>query len=203
MPSLFDKLFFDNARHANSLPPYEKEATNAKSAGDFVTVFVRILKDPRITPNARINATANLMWDMVGSNMVPCAIHPNLEQVFFASEIRGGEKKALILVPVNFSERCRQDMIYNLGAMAFVGSQIKDYYNDKLVGHHLEVMARARATEAEFLLFVKKLGINYPFNDYQQKILETFPNGLDELWYDSKPFILGTALVKPPDPGNN
>jgi len=208
--TIFDELFLKQSVHVHSLPPHSDMAARGKLVGDSVTAIIDILRNPSLTPCRRVNALAALQWDLIGSLMVPTAL-ADVPQVHFGAHVSNDEK-AVILCPMDFYESIKKDFIFCAGAMVFVGSQARDWYNDKLAwiddeGVHdgrEEVANRARAYEAEWLLFIQSLDIGYEFNEYQQKIVEDSPEGLDshpELIYDSKFFIAGKPTIeRPPEP---
>jgi hypothetical protein len=139
--------------------------------------------------------------------MTPTALS-NVDQVYFAAEITKTQKRAVILCPADFWERAEKDVIYNGGALVFVGSQARDWYNDRMnKQNQQEVIDRARCYESEFLLLVKNRTLSgYKFNEYQQSIMRDFPKGLQtrpELMYESKPFVKGEPSVPFPSPENN
>lgn len=216
MESLFDKLFLENSVICESLPPFDDLAQRGKLIGDTISTMVDILRSPMTTPNQRITDLATLEWRLIGNNMTPTAMAPGIPQVHFAAQVTSdlSEYKAIILVPPDFYERVRKDFIFNAGALVFVGSQGRDWYNQKMawiengevVDARQQVCDRARAYEAEWLLMIKNLDIGYEFNEYQQGILEHYPEGLDsrpDLIYDSKPFAPGPPTIPRFNPESN
>lgn len=213
MSTIFDKLFLEQSVHVNQLPPLNDLAARGKVVGDTVTTVVGILRNPLITPNRRINGIASLAWDLIGNNMTPAAL-AGVPQVHFGAQVSNDRKQGVILVPLDYHERVAQDFIFNAGAMVFVGSQARDWYNDKLaywedgklVDGRQEVMVRARAYESEWLLMIKGLDLGYEFNEYQQKILDEYPEGIEsrpDLIYNSKPFMVGEPTIEVPHPERN
>lgn len=207
--NVFDELFLKNSIHINALPSSDDLAKRGKLVGDTITTMVNMLRSPHITPHRKINALAALEWDLIGNNMTPTAL-ADVPQVHFGASVTNEGKKAVILCPMDFYERVSEDFVFCAGALVFVGSQARDWYNDKLcwfdtdgrlVDGREEVSKRARAYEAEWLLFIQGLNIGYEFNEYQQKVLEYSPEGLDshpELIYDSKPFVVGEPTINVP-----
>ena len=164
-----------------------------KAAGEAVTNFVYILKTS--FPNKDINEMMSLVWDLFGHNIVPVAVTPTVKS---ASFLLIGDNKAcrgIVLLPWNWSEIILENPIEQIGALVFVGSQACDYYNGKLYSqiNSKDTLARARAYEAEYLLTVKNDLPEYRFSEYQQEIIDKFPQGINSseimpLLYTSRKF---------------
>jgi hypothetical protein len=213
--TLFDKLFLERSIHVEGLPPHEALARHGKAAGRALTAIVDMLRRPEITPNHRINKLAALVWELIGHDMIPSSLGA-VSDVHFAAEITSEFQKAAIICPMDFAKSVKADVVYSMGAIVYVASQARDYFNGKFVRFHeatgkwldcrREVTERARAYESEFLHTIESMATGYAFNDYQQKVMRGFPGGLasrPRLMYESKPFVVGKPLVKVPNPRNN
>jgi len=76
----------------------------------------------------------------------------------------------------------------------------------RLIDGREDVKTRARIYESEFLHLFKDKG--YSYHEYQQKVMEEFPEGWDsrpDLWYDSEPYVEGrkVAHIQRPHFGDN
>lgn len=147
-------------------------------------------------PNPAIRALMAMVWEIVGSKIVPFALGPAVETLSMASANRAGLPSTIILAPHNWMEQIQQDAVLQMGAVVFVGAQAVDSYNGKLQSRASfeDCIKRARAYEAEFLLTLSAHGLTTSFNDYQKKVLEDFPKGLRTdtivpLLYTPKPFV--------------
>jgi hypothetical protein len=212
---LFDKLFLDRSVHVEGLPPHEALAQHGKTASRELTAIVDMLRRPEITPNHRINELAALAWELIRHNMIPFSLGP-VSEVHFAAEVSSEFQKAVIICPMEFAKRVKVNVIYSMGAIVYVASQARDYYNGKFVRFHeetgkwldcrKEVTERARAYESEFLHAIECMAIGYAFNDYQEEVMRQFPGGLasrPRLIYESKPFVAGKPIVNVPNPRDN
>jgi hypothetical protein len=98
-----------------------------------------------------------------------------------------------VFLPKNWLEEVRRDPVLQMGALVFVGSQVVDVYNHRLVDEGPSSIKRARAYEAEFLLHTRKVSPNLSFNEYQQRVMAEYPRGLQSeaaqgLLYTSRSF---------------
>jgi hypothetical protein len=88
----------------------------------------------------------------------------------------------------------KDNPVLQMGAVVFVGSQAVDYYNGKLTYEaHKNVLSRAYAYEAEYLLTILTMGCQ-TMTEYQKGVLKRFGEGLRSkevrpLLYTSKPFV--------------
>lgn len=140
----------------------------------------------------------SLVWDLFGKNIVPVAVYDGIPSLSFV--IVGVKNKAtrrgIVLVPTNWVEITHEDPIGQAGALVFVGSQARDYYNGKLYGSEdsKETKDRALAYEAEYLLTALKES-KFELKQYQKDILKQFPQGVNtpeaqRLLYTSRKFSL-------------
>ncbi len=222
--TLFEKLFGGNAKHVDSLPHGDPLKEQGQSVGDMYTSSVIALKNPMIFPNKRLNELGRLVWNLVHYRITHTIIHPGVKAMHFYGEAKGGPlamqlfghdgnnrvgnglhgKFTAFFFPENWVQMVDDDGVMQGGAVVFCGSQARDFYNENIDNPVVtpgfqgrsEVLERARAYEAEYLLVCKelswKVGGDWHPNDYQQSILDEFPKGLASLaegrWYESKPF---------------
>lgn len=171
---------------------------------DTFTNMVATMKDPGKVPLKPINDLMSLVWGLVGKKAIPTGMtgHPMIKTLAFYAEASGGNMAVAILVPEEWPQMVREDPCMQMGALVFVGSQAKDHWNLKVVEQIVKnpkqvmidtpevtmgspgenpVVIRARSYEAEFLHWVRRNEPKFAFNEYQQKVLEKFPNGLKSL----------------------
>jgi hypothetical protein len=165
--------------------PKEKQA-QVVAMSQFITTSVGYLAT--FFPNTRINSLMTQVWALVGTKQINPAVGPPVQTVSFAA--LGG--RGVILLPHHWLSQIADDLVMQTGAMVCVGSQTVDFWN----GRHIEFDAayfRSRAYEAEYLLTNTKLAPGLKLNDYQQRVMAEFPQGLDtdgvasRLLYDHKP----------------
>lgn len=194
------------SENIESLPFFHplREAGEKNSA--HFTFMVDFLRS--IFPNEEIRKLAALEWEMVGHRMTPIAIGPVPSLSFVAMGNSPDDLKPVVLVPMKWHEMCEANPSYQMGAVLFVGSQIRDYYNGKILETEI-VKKRSWAYEAEYL---NQLMDVFPFEPdaYQQHVLDDFPHGLASLppgvQYESKPWEEGPVSglwTAPIDPTNN
>ncbi len=160
---------------------------------------VDFLRDPQIVPNLAVNQLMTLTWRLVGNRITPAAVvekmplgHP--ETLHFWCEIKANGRLGVIMVPFEWDKMCQEDRYMQLGGLVFVGSQCADYFHEKVseATGDRPAMARARAYEAEYLRTIQGFS-GVRFNDYQKRVLEAFPQGLDSLpqhlRYELKPYM--------------
>jgi hypothetical protein len=192
--------FFGEPVQAESLPPTDDMFFRGKEASEIITSMVQTLCHEQFIPSPRLNDLGDLLWGLIGNKMVPTALG-DVPMICFAAQ----RDAAIIMVPVDFVERVKTNPVYNFGGLVFTGSQARDYYNRRLKPPE-DVLKRAYAFEAEMMLACRKIGTLQP-NEYQQKVLNDYPKGLDSLdpalWYESKPFEKGPQSAYMPPPKDN
>jgi hypothetical protein len=184
---------FLDCMNAEDHPELLPEAT---MIGNQFASMVDFLRDKKF-PNIHIRELMDLIYNLVGSKMVPVGV-VEVETVSFMAEVKHGEKTGLILIPPKFLELCKENITMQFCALVFAGSQARDFYNDEMKkgGKYSRkvIIDRAFYYEAELLLLLKDEAGFIP-TDYQKGVLEKYPKGLDsmpdELKYESKPFVMG------------
>ena len=141
-------------------------------------------------PNKEINKLAALVSELIVNGHIPCYIDPTGEVscLFFAVVDEGIERHPMICVPTDFIETVAIAPQVLIGTFAFMASQCRDYFFNKITKGHKnvdEVVERAEAFEAETLILLKKIareeGLELEFIPYQEEMIEKFPKGLDSL----------------------
>jgi len=151
--------------------------------------FSEMVDKLRSSSNPRLAALGKLTWRLVGNRVVPFAVSQEIKVIGLGIIVRGDVKLGVIMAPMDWLERVENNPVNAMGGVVFVSSKARDYWNGKIVTVHSEEdECRALAYEAEYLLTHPNL---VP-NDYQQKVLNKFPNGLasaPELVYKGKPYM--------------
>lgn len=168
---------------------------------NIVTMFdtlVDTLREPKSFPNPRINELVKLMWRLIGNQVVRVALNtdPHIATMPGAAFSLLGNKQvyeAIIWLPAAYAEMVIKDRIFHMGGICFCASQCRDFYNGKILenGGSQLTQQRALAYEAEFLHTMAQSEQFKP-NDWQQKVLENFPNGIasvQNLLYKRKQFM--------------
>jgi hypothetical protein len=140
------------------------------------TTIIGMLKNDTYVNNLPINLLANDVWSIVGNNLCLTAVHPGVQSLSFVV-VKKELLTAAVLIPLNFVEMCKEQPYHQFGGVVFVGSQVVDFYNEKL--EHSPY--RAQAYEVEYILAIQRRYADFVPDDYQQDILKKWPNGLSSL----------------------
>ena len=168
--------------------------------------LVDYLRDPDSFPNPEINKLATLMWRLIGNKHITVALDPTEKMPSISFAVLGNQikRQPFLFLPKNFLELTKQAPEVQIGAFAYMTSQCRDFFYNKVTGRNSkEINRRAQAYEAEALLtmqeIAKREGITLRLIPFQLEILEYFPNGLEdlepELVYPTPPY----SIVKPGD----
>jgi hypothetical protein len=182
------RAFAAKGLRVDQLPEGDPARSVAERLSDAFTEGTIFLK---LSVNHNIHELGALLWDLVGSLTVPVGIGPDVNSLTLAVVSAHGIPQATIFVPYHWQEMIDADWVCQLGAMVYIGSQARDFYNDRL---DKDVLPRAQAYEAEFLLTVKEKVPSHPFNEWQLEAMKTYPQGLQSeniraALYTSKPFV--------------
>lgn len=189
MSNLLFNKFFQNLGNAEDLPtdnPLKNMAEMVIKTFDEIVDYHR-----SAFPNPDINALMSLFWRLVGNKVTPTVLtNQELFGLHFYCEVHDGSKVAAVIVPCHWLKLVIENSIMQCGGVIFIASQAQDYYNEQYGSESMTM--RARVYEAEFLKTILNIIPNHKLNDYQIKVLEAFPQGLDslpdDLKYDGKPF---------------
>lgn len=131
-----------------------------------------------IIPNERIRALARVVWDLVGHKRVLVVLGTEVPTLSFTVMRYGGVDQGIVMLPRNWPQMSVEDPFMQLGAILFVGAQVVDFYNDRLVGNRA---ARFRwgAYEAELLFTLAQILPGWKPNEYQLEVMARYPEGLD------------------------
>lgn len=163
--------------NVNDLPGDDPAAKLGKVCGSLFTEGVATLRS--LIPNDRIRAIARVIWDLVGHKRVLVALGPDVTSLSFTVMRHGTVDQGLVLIPKNWPEMVDEDRFMQLGAILFVGTQVVDFYNDRLIGD-LTAGPRWEAHEAELLRTLARiLPMSWQPNEYQRGVLRRYPDGLD------------------------
>jgi hypothetical protein len=155
---------------------------------EIANKFSEMVDKLRSSSNPRLAALGKLTWRLVGNRVVPFAVSEDVKVIGLGIIVRGDIKLGVIMAPMDWLEQIESNPVNAMGGVVFVSSKARDYWNGKIVVPSEEDECRAIAYEAEYLL----TNPNLVPNDYQQKVLDKFPNGLasaPELVYQGKPYM--------------
>lgn len=185
-------VFMNGGTPAEKLPDGDPKKLKAQAMGDSFTLGVGYLKTT--FPNAALQKLMALVWDIMGNKLIPVAMGPDVQSVSIAVFGNPILPQAAVFLPHHWLDDLKRDPVLQMGAIVFVGSQIMDFYNRRLITEAEQSIKRARAYEAEFLLTSRRQSPHLVLNDYQQRILNDYPEGLSspgvqDMLYVSKPFV--------------
>lgn len=181
--------FVAKSVNVDDLPDDDPTAKLGKRCGELFTDGVDVLRS--LIPNDRIRAIARVVWDLVGNKHVLITLGPDVPTLSFTAMRHGNVLQGLVMIPKEWPQMVENDTSFmQLGAILFVGVQIVDFCNDRLLGDQ-DAAARTRAYEAELLITLRQTLPSWKPNDYQRQILARYPDGLDTtgvVLYPYKPY---------------
>jgi hypothetical protein len=185
--------YLQSVKEAKLLTEGMPEYTVGKEIEQLFTSGVDYLRSN--LPNPSIQRMCSVMWDAVEHKVTPVCFGPPVVTLSFIVTGHESARSAMIVTPGNWNEMLRKDPLTQLGALVFVGSQAVDYVNERFTSDPENVVTRACAYEAEYLLTVKHLSPDWELSTYHTKVLANFPEGLaspkaKKVLYDAKPLIL-------------
>lgn len=160
----------------------------------FVTSGVDYLRSA--FPNNDIRYLMSIVWDLIGNNITPFALGPDVPTLSLAIVGRKSDpsfRQPAIFAPINWLDMIEKDHVYQMGALVFIGSQAVDYYNNRLLNDPAVARQRAYIYEAEYSHTVKNLTPDWQPNANQNRMMKEYPAGLktpaiEGLIYKSRPF---------------
>lgn len=150
-------------------------------------------------PNNYLSSLGCNIWDIFHYGHMRLAVGKTVKNLMIAivparflvdlgfNNVKKGNH-GVLLAPDNWMDMWVDNPFIQFGSVINIGSQIVDFYNNRLNKYDLpnEIERRARSYEAEY---IKHLSIN--LNTYQINILKEFPFGFDhKLLYDLKPISI-------------
>lgn len=169
----------------------ETDDPSVKLAEDEFTDLVVYLSNSKYISSPSITDLMRLFYNLVGSKKTPVGMTESVESLSFYLEKMKEASIAFVLMPFAWSQILRNNPFLQMGAMVFVASQCKDYWNNRLtVDTKQVILDRAMAHEAEVLHLFQKNFTNFDPTEYQKSVMQKFPSGLNDCTslYDGKPF---------------
>jgi hypothetical protein len=170
------KVFAAEKVNLKDVPEEDPIAAIGRKCEALFTGGVDALRS--IIPNERIRALARVVWDLVGHKRVLVVLGTEIPTLSFTVMRHGGVDQGIVMLPRNWPQMSAEDPFMQLGAILFVGAQVVDFYNKRLIG---DPSARARwgAYEAELLFTLAQILPGWKPNAYQLEVLARYPEGLD------------------------
>ncbi len=164
---------FDDAQHSKDLPTNDPLYDLAKKLGTAFTNHVDFLRTE--VPNPDIQHFGTMLWRIIGNQIVPVSIGPDVDTVSFLGYQHAGKVRAQLILPKHWEKMCCDDPLLQMGAVVFNGSKVIDTYNDRFDNGLVE---RSFAWEAEFYRTLARDAPGVKFNSYQKQVLERYPDGI-------------------------
>lgn len=148
---------------------------------------IDLLRDTIRFPNKEINDAVKLMWHLIGNKETPVVLDQwGFPSLSFAVMGDGKKRFPFLVIPTDFLQQIDNDPVFQLGIVAYMASQCRDFYCGMITGNNSdEVNRRARAFDVEVLNtlqeLAKKEGVPLTFDPLQQQYMNEFPNGLRSL----------------------
>jgi hypothetical protein len=154
--------------------------------------YIDFLRDPDRFPNSEVNKLTTLMWRLIGNHDIPITLNLDQKVPTMSFMIVGDRisQAPVFILPTDFVGKIQENPAMQLGAIVFCGSQARDFWVGKLIKRRSirkveNTIRRAYAFEADTVLTLKKLmeesGVELELNDYQNHLINQFPNGLNDL----------------------
>lgn len=174
------KVFAAEQVNLKDVPEGDPMAALGRQCETLFTGGVDTLRS--IVPNDRIRTLARVIWDLVGHKRVLVVLGADVPSLSFTVMLRNTVHQGLVLIPKIWPQMVEHDPFMQLGAILFVGAQVVDFYNERL----LDSTGRARweAYEAELYRALVQMLPSWKPNEYQREILDLYPDGLDTLGVD-------------------
>ena len=171
------KVFATDKVNLKDVPESDPIAAIGRRCEAFFTGGVDALRST--IPNERIRTLARVVWDLVGHKRVLVVLGAEVPSLSFTVMRHGAVDQGVVLLPKDWPKMVADDPFMQLGAILFVGAQVVDFYNDRLLGD-LTARPRWEAYEAELLrTLVRILPMSWTPNTYQREVLRRYPDGLD------------------------
>lgn len=129
----------------------------------------------KITYNEKLKTLASYSYELFERNYVKFALG-DVKALTMAVLGKENSIIGLVIAPYDWTISCNRNQALQLGAIVFCCSQAVDFYNGRVENPDL-MQIRAAAYEAEYLNAIKGMP-NLNLTEYQEKIVERFPNGL-------------------------
>lgn len=183
--SIFEKLFHEiKSVEDGNIPPGMGMAAMAGKSFEGLLATLRNTDNPlNVVKSGVVKDALDLLWDLVGNKVTPVAATNAVASMHFFAEGKSpdfSDSRAFILLPESYPMMVMADGPMQMGAMVFIASKCKDYWNRKLDD---KTEKRAYSMEAQIL---KDLFEEYPQleergypNEYQKRVLKKYPEGIE------------------------
>lgn len=196
--SIFEKLFtqINAVGEGGQVPPNMTMAAMSGKTFEGLLATLRNTDSPmNFVKSAVVKDALDLLWDLVGHKVVPIAATNAVASMHFFAEGKSpdfSDSRAFILLPESYPVMVATDSPMQVGAMVFIASKCKDYWNRKLDSN---TEKRAFSMESQILQdlfeeFPQLEERGYP-NEYQKRVLKKYPEGIEsalDAHYKTRPF---------------
>jgi len=189
--SYFSRILEDGPPRVEDLDPEDELRLAGEAIVPIFDAGVAYLMDNKTFPNPEINQLMLLFARLVSNEVTPTGVTDAVPTLGFFCEKLRLDEKALVLIPIDFVEQFRENPIRQLGALVYIASQARDFYNGRYYDRR-QMKHRAYAFEAEFVLTMQLIDPEFVPDEYQRQIIGHLPLGLRSLppalSYESMPY---------------
>jgi hypothetical protein len=141
--------------------------------------FDTLVRTIQRIPHPEISILGEFLWHVINKKIILVVKGP-VDRMYFCSDLSGDfAKNGCIVLPENFVSQVKEDHLYAIGGLIFVGSQAKDLYYKKLTKDTTaESVARAIALESEYIQIMRRDVPEHELNIEQAETLRKYPLGL-------------------------
>ena len=184
-PFLFNSIF--QFQNLESLEENSDDYKKNKIIETEFTKLVDVMRDYDHLPHHEVNKLMTLFWRLVGNRITPVALTESVPTIGFFCEIHKRHfvprSVGLVFVPSNWHQLLMANPLKQMGAMVFVASQAKDYWNHRFLppNDREEVTSRAHSNEAELLHYFSRTVPDFKPDAYQKHVMEKYSFGTKSL----------------------
>lgn len=170
---------------------FPEPTTTAEHAKRIMTAFNAcgaFLRDPQRFPNPEINSVSALLWRQIDQGEIAIIIDSDrgVPGLTFVCYSRRTGQQATLIFPSDFVEQLQYGPAFQLGVIAHVASECRDYAMGIITRENApEIAARAQAFEAETLVTLQRMGkqenLSLDCSREQFEYIKRFPQGLASL----------------------
>jgi hypothetical protein len=150
--------------------------------------LVDFVRDRGAMPDRAVNALARLIRQSIRSRALLLGVDVGAvaPSTGFLFRERNGKPEAALLLPRHFSDNVREDLLWQLGSIANVGSHLKDLTEGRFGVDEMDAIeTRARAYEAQCVRALLPLfqadGTVVRLAKADLELLQEFPEGLKSM----------------------
>lgn len=181
----------------------EDESEKIPTESRILSRMISFLGKNENFPDHDINILLDLTRGMLANKEIDCITNLSASKLLsFVVETSNEGVKAALILPSEFKEQARTNIIGQLSSLVSAASRIKDYstgiyFRDLAIENFAAVKLRADASEAQFLNTLSGVlsyqGFDLPVSAHQKQLMREFPEGLvnlpDDIYYPTPLYL--------------